>query len=97
MAYAVDFEGSNIVLRAPEGRDDVSDLHVMRNRGMVVSCWELEPQEVEEIIRTGRIFLSIMGPTMAPAFVGTGEVMRDFTAEYGVLPRQPDPTQPEAV
>ena len=88
MAYPVHFKGANLVLQAPEGRDDVSDLHVMRNRGMVVSCWELSDAELEEIRLTARIFLSVMGHTMAPAFIGTGEVMRDFTAEYGILPKQ---------
>ncbi len=88
MAHAVEFDGANLVLQPPLGRDDVSPLPIFRNRGMVVSCWELEPDELEEVRRTARIFLSIMGPTMAPAFIGTGEVMRDFTAEYGVLPRQ---------
>ena len=89
MAYAVNFVGSNVTLKAPEGRDDVSDLHVMRNRASVISCWELEPDELEEIQRTGKLYLSIMGPTMAPAFVGTESVMRSFTADYGILPEQP--------
>lgn len=93
MAYAVNFVGSNVTLLAPPGRDDVEDLHVMRNRGMVVSCWQLEPEEVDEVLRTGRIFLSVMGATMAPAFIGSGEVMRNFTADYGALPRQPTETE----
>ncbi len=88
MAYGVDFTGSNVTLAAPPGRDDVSALHVFRNRGMVVSCWELEPAELEEVAQTGRIFLSIMGQTMAPSFIGTESIMREFTADFGILPRQ---------
>ncbi len=92
MAYGVNFTGSNVTLKAPHGRDDVSDLHIFRNRGMVVSCWELEPEEIAEVAKTGRIFLSVMGPTMAPSFVGTESVMRSFTADFGVLPKQ-EPVQ----
>lgn len=90
MANAVPFIGSNVVLKAPEGRDDIADLHCFRNRAMVVSCWELEPEEIEQIAETGRVFLSILGPTMAPAFVGSADVMRMFTADYGALPKQGD-------
>ncbi len=88
MAYAVLFPGANNILKAPPGRDDVSDLPIFRNRAMVVSCWELEPEERQQVAEMGRIFLSIMGPTMAPAFVGGADVMRSFTADFGALPKQ---------
>ena len=94
MAYAINFTGSNLTLKAPPGRDDVEDLHVMRNRAGVISCWQLEPEEIEEVQRTGKIYLEILGPTMAPAFVGAESVMRAFTADYGILPEQPTEAQP---
>lgn len=88
MAYAVNFTGANLVLKAPPGRDDVNDLHVMRNRRMVVSCWQLEPEELEQVMRTGRIYLSVLGPTQPPAFIGGEDIMRSFTADFGVMPKQ---------
>ena len=88
MAYAVNFIGSNLTLLAPPGREDVSDLHVFRNRNMVVSCWQLEPAEIKQIVKTGKVYLSILGPTMAPAYLGAEDDMRAFTFDYGPLPKQ---------
>jgi hypothetical protein len=88
MANPINFLGANLVLKPPPGRDDVSDLYVMRNRGQVISCWQLEHSERIQIAETGRIFLSLMGQTMPPAFIATEDIMRSFTADLGILPRQ---------
>lgn len=88
MAFPVNFRGANLILKAPPGRDDVDPIHVMKNRGMVVSCWQFEPEELEEILKTGQVFLSSMGATMFPSFIASGEAMRSFTADYGILPKQ---------
>ncbi|GLV21961.1 hypothetical protein TomMM35A_18140 [Sphingobium sp. TomMM35A] len=86
MAYAVDFAGSNFTFKAPEGRDDVSDLHTFRQRGgpCNVSCWQLTPDEIAEVNRTGRIFLSVMsGLTFFPVFVGSEARVRSVVVDYG--------------
>lgn len=89
MAYAVHFDGANVLLIAPRGQEETcNDLHVFRNRRMVVSCWQLEPHELEEIARTGKVFLSVAGPTQPPVYLATESEMRAFTAEYGLMPKQ---------
>ena len=86
MAYGINFPGTNVTLGAPKGHDNVSALHVFRNREMVVSCWELEPDELRQVAEFGKIYLGIMGVTMAPAIIGSYDVMRSFTADFGILP-----------
>lgn len=92
MAMAVNFEGANLILRAPKGQEETcNDLHVFRNRRMVVSCWQLDAAELEEIARTGCVYLSVAGPTHPPLYVATETEMRAFTAEYGLMPKQQQP------
>lgn len=89
MAQPVNFKGANVVLKAPPGQEETcGDLHVFRNRSSVVSCWQLDPAELEEVARTGRIYLAIRGPTQPPAYVATESEMRAMTAEYGLMPKQ---------
>lgn len=93
MACAVKFDGANVILKAPPGQEETcNDLHVFRNRRMVVSCWELDDAELAEVIRTRRIYASIAGPTQPPMYLATETEMRSFTAEYGVMPKQPTET-----
>lgn len=86
MAHAVDFPGSNFKFTAPEGREDVGDLHTFRqpNGPCNVSCWQLTPEELEEVNRTGRVFLSVLsGRMFFPAFVGSEEECRKIAVDYG--------------
>jgi hypothetical protein len=89
MGYPVKFHGSNMVLKAPEGAENVSDMHTFTNGLCSVSCWELTAEELAEIQRTGRIFLSVFsGRTQPPVFVGDEETMRCLLADYGVWRKQ---------
>lgn len=71
------FEGENCVLDPPKGMslDDCEVLNVFRGVGhnnnipIVISCWKPDKAELEEIIKTGRVWLVIMGNTMPPAFL----------------------------
>lgn len=70
------FDEANLVLDRPagDGFKDCDPLNVLRcqdpvGRPMVISCWKLTQEELEEIQRTGRVWLSIWGPTMPPANV----------------------------
>ena len=86
MAEAVDFPGSNFVFRAPEGRDDIRDLHTFRQPDgpANVCCWRLTPEELAEANRTGLVFLSVMsGRDFYPAFVGSEETVRSVVVDYG--------------
>ena len=89
MAEAVIFEGANVILKAPAGQEETcNDLHVFRNRAMVVSCWEFDDAELAEIVRTRRVYASIAGPTQPPMYLATESEMRAFTAETGLMPKQ---------
>ncbi|MBK8197000.1 MAG: hypothetical protein IPK75_01430 [Acidobacteria bacterium] len=90
MATPKQITGANLVMRAPPGDEDrVGDLHVYRNRGGLVSAWQLSDEEVAEIVRTRTVYLSIMGGGMPPVYLGAESDMRAFTLDYGgVLPPQ---------
>lgn len=84
MASAVEFPGANMLLRAPDGAENVSDMHTFTNGHCSVSCWELSDDELAEIVRTRRVYLSVLyGRTQPPVFVSSESVMRGFLVDYG--------------
>lgn len=84
MGAPVQFEGANMLLRAPEGAENVSDMHTFTNGICSVSCWELSADELAEINRTGRIYLSVFsGRTQPPVFVGDEETVRSIVVDFG--------------
>ncbi len=84
MAYAVEFPGANRVLGAPPGAENVSSMHTFTNGNCSVSCWELDDAELAEVIRTRRIFLSVLSGVTQPAvFLAPESVMRGFLVDYG--------------
>lgn len=86
MAHGINFAGSNKVFAAPPGRDDVQDLHVFVNGACIVSCWEPTDAEIEEIVRTRKIFLSsFSGNTLFPVFLGSESVVRSVVVDYGAI------------
>lgn len=89
MGRPADFPGSNFTFLAPPGRDDVCDLHVFRRGPANVSAWQLSPEELEEVNRTGKVFLSILsGDIFFPVAVGSEESIRLMVADFGpVWPR----------
>ncbi|WP_128146638.1 hypothetical protein [Sinorhizobium meliloti] len=73
-----------MLLRAPEGAENVSDMHTFTNGICSVSCWELSAEELAEINRTGRIFLSVFsGRTQPPVYVGDEESCRSIVVDFG--------------
>ena len=70
---ATAFDEENMVLNAPDGMtaDECHPLSVWRGliengTPCVISCWKPTVQELEEINRTGRVWLMVMGQTMPP-------------------------------
>jgi hypothetical protein len=67
------FDESNRVLSRPPSmsEDECEPLSVFinPNPALVISCWKLTKEELEEINRTGRVWLWIYGPTMQPALL----------------------------
>lgn len=84
MAEAVHFPGCNRMLGAPEGSENIFDLYTFNNGCCSVSCWQLSEDELAEVTRTGRVFLSILsGPTQHPCFVGSEETVRSVVVDFG--------------
>lgn len=84
MAEPVLFAGANCRLTPPAGSENVGELATFTNGHCSVSCWALSPEEIGEIVRTGRVFLSVLsGRTQPPVYVGTEEGVRALVVDYG--------------
>jgi hypothetical protein len=73
---STNFEHSNSVLGPPPGvsEDDVRSLNVWQGiaggtQPVVISCWKPTKDELEEIARTGRVYLYVYGQTMPPVAI----------------------------
>lgn len=71
----VPFPQYNTVLRA-EGVKGVYPLPVAvatdpLGLPLLVSCWELDEKEIQAVIRTKKIWVSVMGKGMMPMGIGT--------------------------
>jgi hypothetical protein len=87
MGTPVEFKGANRVLTAPKGRDSLScsDLHVYNNGHSSTSCWKLSQEEIEEIVKTGKIYVTVwFGMSQPPVYVGDEESTRGLIADNGV-------------
>ena len=78
MAKGIPFAEANLVLGAPTPEDaaagTVYALHVHRYQDLdgqrqVLSKWELTPEELEEVKRTGVIWFNCWGPTHPPIWI----------------------------
>jgi hypothetical protein len=68
------FPESNLVLAKPPGmtHEECEALSVFQGQSadgtpVVISCWKLTREEVDDLQRTGRVWLWIIGNTMPPA------------------------------
>ena len=91
MGAPTHFEGANVLMKAPQGAENVQDMFVFRNVHACVSCWELSPDEIAEINRTGRVYLSVlMGGVQPPVFLGSEDTVRSVVIDFGpIWPRSP--------
>ena len=72
----VSFDESDAFLNPPEGVS-LDDCHVLSIKRIkteqgwpaVVSCWKLTKEEMEEVKRTGRIWLAVTGMSMPPVWL----------------------------
>lgn len=71
-----DFDESNIVYDKPEGltRDECEPLCAYYGPSafgpVIISCWKCTQEEMDEIIRTGRIWVWHYGSTLQPHAAG---------------------------
>lgn len=84
---ACSFDESNFVLGRPEDltADQCDPLSVWRgvcSDGVprVISCFKLTKEELEEVNRTGRVWLFVMGLTMPPVALQTAHPFRPSAA-----------------
>jgi hypothetical protein len=86
MGQPIHFEGCNLVMRAPDGAENVQDMHVFQTRHSCVSCWALSADELAEINRTGRIFLSVLlSGQQPPVYVGSEKTCREVMIDFGPI------------
>lgn len=91
MGLPVTFTGCNRWLMPPLGKDgaprgDIAPMHSFNNGTVTVQRWLLTQAELDEVRRTGCVFVAvIMGETAPPLFVGNYESARALTADYGAV------------
>ncbi|MBS4056529.1 MAG: hypothetical protein KGZ82_04340 [Bacteroidales bacterium] len=72
------FKEHNQQLGPPQGmsEDECASLPVFTDGKQCISCWELSPEEIDKVKRTGRIWLSVMsGKTQPPVWLSAEETV----------------------
>lgn len=73
-----------MTLGAPSGAENVEAMRTFTNGHCSVSCWEFDDDEIAEIVRTRRVYTSVLsGKTQPPVFIAPETVMRGFLVDYG--------------
>lgn len=67
MANPVDFEQSNRNFTHPS--PEISDMPVYDDGEQLISCFEFTPGERIEFLRTGKIYLGILGTQQPPVWI----------------------------
>lgn len=81
MAKPIQFKEQTAVYKAPPDMgSDCEDLHVFRGSdgkyNHIISCWELDEQELAEVAKTGKVWVSILGMTQPPiAIMGSKPIL----------------------
>ena len=74
MARPVQFPEANFTWKGWPADDDeieVEDLPAYRTKyGLTISCWELSPEEIAEVARTGKVWINVYAKTHPPVSVG---------------------------
>lgn len=91
MATPTSFDESNDYLGKPDdmSHEECASLSILRTVTIVglpcvVSCWKVSQEELEEINRTGRIWLTVVGDTHAPVHVtGIKPFLTDGASHLG--------------
>ena len=85
MGHPVHFKGCTHSYAAPPDRDDMSDLPLYSWQNGIVTCWELSPEELDEINRTGCVYVAVLGNKgiVHPMCLGSRSAVRSVTVDYG--------------
>lgn len=78
MIPAVEFPESNFTFSKPSSMTDeqCAPLHVWKGKDdggtpVIISCWQLSKEDLEEIQKNGKIYLTICGTGMPPVSLQT--------------------------
>lgn len=78
MASPSEFPEQTRVLKAPESMPEVTPLPVLLTadtmlpgRVACISMWQLSPEELAEVKRTGVVYLAVLTAAQPPVFIGT--------------------------
>lgn len=66
---------TNITYVAKGCRDLPATQHVLDNKLITETCWELTEEEKQKIMETGKIYYSIMGHTVIPMMLHTDSLI----------------------
>ncbi len=71
----------NDVLKAPKDSENVDDLPIARikfNDGQqaVESCWELTDEELQEVLKSKKVYFTCMGKTHPPIILSTKTLIK---------------------
>jgi len=71
MAQPISFPEQNMIYNKPVDMTDeeCSPLPTLTDGSTIVSCWQLSPEELEHIQKTGVIWLGVLGYEHPPVFV----------------------------
>lgn len=64
--YNTTFHENEIVISPPSGKhEEISGLRAVRGQdengnGILISCFQLEPKDIERIQKTGKVYLAVM-------------------------------------
>jgi hypothetical protein len=79
MATGVNFSGTNRFYGPPEGMEnEVVGIPAMKTDRCIVTAWQLTPEELAEVAKTGIVFLSFMSENLVPHYVGSVVSMSEF-------------------
>lgn len=71
----VSFEQENNLLSCPEELEgDDLNVCIAKTKGdlpIIISCWKITKKELEEIKKTGRLWLCVYGTAMPPVALST--------------------------
>lgn len=87
MAHSIHWHGQTKILKPPnaDDRDRIHDICIFNNGNVSVSCWQLTPEELADIIQNGgKVYLAVLyGPSQPPCFVGSEDSIRSTVIDYG--------------
>lgn len=69
MAEPISFPEANWQRVASEGEQVVAVVPCFIDANQVLTCWQLSPEEIAEVVRTGKIWLGIVGDSTPPAWI----------------------------